>query len=346
MHGHQVGGHGVVESRLFGVDDDDVLAGRLVPAHRGARVLALGAVADEDRVVSHSVPPTLNLPGLPRPLGEHLKGRADQHHEEQDPQRREDHDVGQPGEFGVRGEVAVADCGQGDRGEIQAVDERQRHASHIGVAGPTEVDGHHRDHQGEQGDRDPSPNSPHRTDMRLRHAHDADQRVSGLGGQRLVEIASMTANFDHSSSARPSTRHNVTMTAITHSPQRDASQTLAYRIAALLLGVGTLHFVAPKPFDGIIPVELPGSPRFYTYASGVAEVGIGGALLVRSTRRLAALAAAALFVAVFPGNLNMVRLWWDKPWPMRIIALARLPLQIPMVTAALKVARTAYLDVS
>ena len=131
------------------------------------------------------------------------------------------------------------------------------------------------------------------------------------------------------------------MTAITHSPHRDASQTLAYRLAALLLGVGTLHFVAPKPFDDIIPVELPGSPRFYTYASGAAELSIGAALLVRSTRRLAALAAAALFVAVFPGNLNMCRLWWDKPWPMRIIALARLPLQIPMVTTALKVARTA-----
>ena len=127
------------------------------------------------------------------------------------------------------------------------------------------------------------------------------------------------------------------MTAITHSPPRDASQTPAYRLAALLLGVGTLHFAAPKPFDGIIPVELPGSPRFYTYASGVAEVGIGGALLVRSTRRLAALAAAALFVAVFPGNLNMVRLWWDKPWPMRVAALARLPLQIPMITTALKI---------
>ncbi|BBX48527.1 membrane protein [Mycobacterium cookii] len=129
------------------------------------------------------------------------------------------------------------------------------------------------------------------------------------------------------------------MTAITSSPPRDAGQTGAYRIAALLLGVGTLHFLAPKPFDGIIPAELPGSPRFYTYASGVAEVGIGGLLLVRRTRRLAALAAAALFVAVFPGNVNMVRLWWGKPWPMRIFALARLPLQIPMVTAALKVSR-------
>jgi hypothetical protein len=35
----------------------------------------------------------------------------------------------------------------------------------------------------------------------------------------------------------------------------------------------------------------------------------------------------------------MVWLWWEKPWPMRIGALARLPLQIPMITAALKVRR-------
>jgi uncharacterized membrane protein len=112
-------------------------------------------------------------------------------------------------------------------------------------------------------------------------------------------------------------------------------------MAALLLGVGTTHFLAPQPFDTIIPAELPGSPRLYTYASGVAEVTIGGLLLARRTRRFAALAAIALFVAVFPANVNMVRLWWDKPWPMRIAALARLPLQIPMITAALKVRRTA-----
>ena len=129
------------------------------------------------------------------------------------------------------------------------------------------------------------------------------------------------------------------MTAITHSPQRDAGRTLAFRVAALLFGIGTLHFVAPKPFDEIIPAELPGSPRFYTYASGVAELGVGAALLPLQTRRLAAFAAAALFLAVFPANVNMVRLWWDKPWPMRIVALARLPLQIPMITTALKIAR-------
>jgi uncharacterized membrane protein len=131
------------------------------------------------------------------------------------------------------------------------------------------------------------------------------------------------------------------MTPITPIAQRDTSQTAAYRIAALLLGVGTTHFLAPKQFDGIIPAELPGSPRFYTYASGVAEVTIGALLLARRTRRNAALAAVALFLGVFPANVNMVRLWWDKPWPMRIVALARLPLQIPMITQALKIRRNA-----
>ncbi len=121
--------------------------------------------------------------------------------------------------------------------------------------------------------------------------------------------------------------------------QRDPARLTAYRLAAMLLGVGTIHFVAPKPFDDIIPAELPGSPRFYTYASGVAELLIGALLLPRGTRRPAAAAAAALFIGVYPGNLNMVRLWWDKPWPMRVAALARLPLQFPMITAAIRVYR-------
>ena len=111
-------------------------------------------------------------------------------------------------------------------------------------------------------------------------------------------------------------------------------------MGGMLLGMGTLHFVAPKPFDSIIPAGLPGSARFYTYASGVGELGTGALLLVPRTRRLGGLAAAALFLAVFPGNVNMVRLWWDKPWPMQLVAIARLPLQIPMITQALKVWRS------
>jgi uncharacterized membrane protein len=123
--------------------------------------------------------------------------------------------------------------------------------------------------------------------------------------------------------------------------QQLASPAPAYRLAALLLGVGTTHFLMPKPFDAIVPAELPGTARFYTYASGVAEVATGALLIAPRTRRMGALAAIAVFLSVFPANVNMVRLWREKPLPMRIGALARLPLQIPMITEALKIFRNA-----
>jgi uncharacterized membrane protein len=118
-----------------------------------------------------------------------------------------------------------------------------------------------------------------------------------------------------------------------------ASPARAYRLAALLLGVGTTHFLMPKPFDDIVPADLPGSARFYTYASGVAEVTTGALLLSPRTRKVGALAAIAVFLGVYPANVNMVRLWRDKPLIMRLGAIARLPLQIPMITEAFKLYR-------
>ncbi|AWT52917.1 hypothetical protein [Mycolicibacterium smegmatis] len=123
------------------------------------------------------------------------------------------------------------------------------------------------------------------------------------------------------------------------SPAQITAAPEARRLAAMLFGIGTLHFLAPKPFDSIVPAELPGSARFYTYASGVGELATGALLASPRTRKLGALAAVALFVSVFPANVNMVRLWWNKPWPLRLGAIARLPLQIPMITTALKVYR-------
>jgi uncharacterized membrane protein len=121
--------------------------------------------------------------------------------------------------------------------------------------------------------------------------------------------------------------------------QQTASPVPAYRLAALLLGSGVLHFLMPKPYDTIVPAELPGSARFYTYASGVAELAAGALLLPPSTRRLGALSAVAVFVGVFPANMNLIRLWRDKPLIMRLGAIARLPLQMPMITEAFKVYR-------
>ena len=39
--------------------------------------------------------------------------------------------------------------------------------------------------------------------------------------------------------------------------QRDATQTAACRIAAMLMGIGSVHLLAPKPFDTIVPASCP-----------------------------------------------------------------------------------------
>jgi len=108
-------------------------------------------------------------------------------------------------------------------------------------------------------------------------------------------------------------------------------------MGAGLIAMGVLHFASPQGFDSIIPEEIPVSKRALTYASGVAELAIGARLLVPRTRRISALAAAALFVAVFPANVNTVRVFKDRPIGYRLAAIARLPLQVPLVTSAVRV---------
>lgn len=124
------------------------------------------------------------------------------------------------------------------------------------------------------------------------------------------------------------------------SPHRrpGGTDTRASVMAAALAGMGVLHFARPEPFDGLIPPELPGAARAWTYGSGVAELAVAGLLAAPATRRIGGLAATALFVGVYPGNLQMVREWRRKPvWPYQVIAWSRLPLQVPMILAGLSV---------
>jgi uncharacterized membrane protein len=119
---------------------------------------------------------------------------------------------------------------------------------------------------------------------------------------------------------------------------RRASRTAA-ALAVLLGGAGATHFLRPRGYDRIVPAGLP--PRTTTLASGVAELGIAAAL---ATRRAAGLAAAALFVAVFPANVTMARDLLDSPRSTRaarLVAVVRLPLQAPLVAWALRVGRHA-----
>lgn len=110
-----------------------------------------------------------------------------------------------------------------------------------------------------------------------------------------------------------------------------------YVLAGVLVGAGALHLLFPGPYIEIVPAALP-APGRLVFVSGVAEIACGLAVLVPRTRRAGGLAAAALFVAVFPANVQMVV---DAHGLGRALAALRLPLQIPLVMWAWQVRRTA-----
>jgi uncharacterized membrane protein len=113
-----------------------------------------------------------------------------------------------------------------------------------------------------------------------------------------------------------------------------------FAITAPLFVVGPLHFLIPKQFDRIVPPKLPGSARLWTYLSGIAEIGVGVLLVIPRTRRLGGLAAASLFAAVYPANVQMAKDFTGKGVLPETIAFGRLPLQFPLLYGALKIAIT------
>ncbi|MFE0509883.1 DoxX family protein [Streptomyces sp. NPDC058964] len=111
-------------------------------------------------------------------------------------------------------------------------------------------------------------------------------------------------------------------------------------LAGLLATAGVAHFATPRQFDATIPKMLPGSPRTWTYASGAVELALAAGLALPRTRTAAARAAAAFFVGVFPANVQMAVDWRHRPAPLKAAAVARLPLQVPLVLWARGVARS------
>ena len=110
-----------------------------------------------------------------------------------------------------------------------------------------------------------------------------------------------------------------------------------YALGSLFVASGVLHFAAPRPFQAIMPRNLP-EPRAWVYGSGVAELACGVGLLTR--RRWAGPASAALLLAVWPANVQMAldsgsgRL--PGPADNKVVAWGRVPLQVPLIWAALQ----------
>jgi uncharacterized membrane protein len=74
-------------------------------------------------------------------------------------------------------------------------------------------------------------------------------------------------------------------------------------LAVAISVVGILHFVRPDQFAKIVPPELP-YPVALVYISGVFEILGGIGLLIPCVSVAAAWGLIALFIAVFPANIN------------------------------------------
>ncbi|MBI1916252.1 MAG: DoxX family protein [Planctomycetes bacterium] len=102
-------------------------------------------------------------------------------------------------------------------------------------------------------------------------------------------------------------------------------------LAFFFVGAGVLHFVRPKLYLEIMPPYLPWH-RELVYLSGVFEITGGLGILVPSLRRAAGWGLIALLVAVFPANVQMFLDALATGWTAKtVIALVRLPLQIPLI---------------
>jgi uncharacterized membrane protein len=112
----------------------------------------------------------------------------------------------------------------------------------------------------------------------------------------------------------------------------------ATMLGALLGGSGVLHLVRPRTYEWLVPPEL-GSARAWVTVTGVAELGIAALLATPRTRAAGGWAAAGLLTGFVPAHLHTFRVIPKKPLPMTVAAV-RLPLQVPLVLAALRVARS------
>jgi uncharacterized membrane protein len=75
-------------------------------------------------------------------------------------------------------------------------------------------------------------------------------------------------------------------------------------LGVAMVTIGVDHFINPAPFERIVPSALP-FPHALVAVSGWFEILGGVGVLVPWSRRAAGCGLIALYVAVFPANVNM-----------------------------------------
>jgi len=121
-------------------------------------------------------------------------------------------------------------------------------------------------------------------------------------------------------------------------PDRRAAWRAVYGLS--FIAAGAMHFVVPAYYQAIVPSYLP-APAALVAVSGVAEIAGGIGLLIPWLRPAAGIGLIALLVAVFPANVEMLRLYRAHGvagWTETVLWL-RLPLQAVLIWWAWRLSR-------
>jgi uncharacterized membrane protein len=107
-------------------------------------------------------------------------------------------------------------------------------------------------------------------------------------------------------------------------------------MAVAMAFAGVSHLLMPTPFIQHLPTWVPMREELIL-ATGLVEIGLGGALLLRQPlRRLAGLALAGYLVAVFPSNVYVAIAGVDVDGqPGGAYPWLRLPFQVLFIAWAL-----------
>lgn len=110
-------------------------------------------------------------------------------------------------------------------------------------------------------------------------------------------------------------------------------------LATGFLASGTVHLVRPDIWEPLMPDWVPAHREVIIW-SGVAEIACAAGLLFGPTRKVAGLASAALLAGVYVGNVKMaVDASKSDNVAFKVASYGRLPMQFPMIRAALRAAR-------
>ena len=103
---------------------------------------------------------------------------------------------------------------------------------------------------------------------------------------------------------------------------------------------GAVHLLRPQVYEPLMPAWVP-AHREVILASGVAELACAAGMALPATRRVAGWASVALLLGIWPGNLQMaLDSNRSSSAAFKVVAWGRMPLQVPMIRAAMSAARS------